>query len=132
MIKKYLPFIIFIPVIASCAYQPANPNRDGYSMIGTEELYNRMQDGDITLINVHIPNEGNIPGTDSEIPFDEIEQHAILLPEDQSEPVYIYCRSDSMGYTASREIVEMGYKEVYNLEGGYVQWIEDGYPFDRK
>jgi rhodanese-related sulfurtransferase len=101
-----------------------------YQTISVSELDSLVETNDIVLINVHIPLEGNIPGTDAEIPFNDIEAYLSALPTDKDEKIIVYCRSGSMGKTASQTLVELGYSDVSNLDGGYLAWIEYGLPFE--
>ena len=44
---------------------------------------------------------------------------------DLDQPVYSYCRSGGRSQTASKLLVELGFKEVYDLKGGYLNWIKN-------
>jgi rhodanese-related sulfurtransferase len=35
-----------------------------------------------------------------------------------------------MSKIAARELVKMGYKNIYNLEGGTINWEKKRYPFE--
>lgn len=37
-------------------------------------------------------------------------------------PTIVYCRTGIRSKAASKRMVEMGYKQVYNLRGGYMAW----------
>jgi rhodanese-related sulfurtransferase len=41
---------------------------------------------------------------------------------DMSKPVYIYCRSGKRSKKSSEKLIEMGFEEIYDLEGGYLAW----------
>ena len=121
-------------LIASCSPNLENITTSSsataeYEMISITELQKFFDSEDFTFINVHIPLEGNIPGTDLEIPYDEIQYYTDQLPEDKNNRIVIYCRSGSMGHEASEKLVEMGYSNVYNLEGGYAAWRNAGFSF---
>lgn len=41
---------------------------------------------------------------------------------DKDKPVYLFCRSGARSQAAAKKLVEMGFKEIYDLEGGYLNW----------
>ena len=41
---------------------------------------------------------------------------------DMSKPVYIYCRSGARSRKAAHKLADMGFKEIYDLQGGYSKW----------
>ena len=51
------------------------------------------------------------------------EEKAITLLK-KDIPVYIYCRSGGRSIIAAEMLAEKGF-EVYNLEGGYLNWKEE-------
>ncbi len=81
---------------------------------------------DVPLINVHIPYERHIDGTEEFIPFDTITESADL-PTDKSAPVAIYCRSGSMSAEAAADLTDAGYTNVIDLEGGMNAWSSTGH-----
>ncbi len=87
-----------------------------------------LEDKNFLLVNAHIPNEGNIPGTDLEIPFDDVENYLDDLPEDNASPIVLYCKGESMSLTAANSLLDLGYSDLTVLTGGYLGWQEAGYP----
>lgn len=132
-LKLILLFIIFTLLLASCAApsKPAVDSSSKYHMISVAEFQTLRESGeDFHFVNVHIPLEGNIPGTDFTVPYNEIEQNLSLFPADKNAKIVLYCRSDNMGHTAARALVDNGYTDVSNLEGGYIEWQAQGLPFE--
>jgi rhodanese-related sulfurtransferase len=101
-----------------------------YFEVTDEKFAEMLKNKDFVLINVHIPYEGNIPGTDLSIPYNEIDQHLAELPAEKDAKIFLYCRSDSMSNTAATTLVGLGYTNVWHLGGGFTDWKAAGYPFE--
>ncbi len=95
---------------------------DGYTKISVPELQTMLENKDFVMINVHIPFEGNLPGTDGSIPYDRIADNIDQLPVDKDAKIVIYCRSGSMSSKAAKDLVELGFTNVYDLQGGFNAW----------
>ncbi|BDG61195.1 rhodanese-like domain-containing protein [Caldinitratiruptor microaerophilus] len=94
------------------------------------ELEARLRSKDFLLVNVHVPYEGRIPGTDLEIPYDQLEQQASRLPQDRSAPIVLYCMSGRMSEIAGQTLIRMGYRNVSHLAGGMLAWNRAGLPLE--
>lgn len=128
----WLPAVILtvlMLLVAACS-QTSTPmssqNADGYIDITVEQLTGMLEDKDFTLVNVHVPYEGEIPQTDSFIPFDEIASHLDELP-DKNAAIVLYCRSGSMSTWAAEALVSLGYTNVLEVDGGMRAWNTTGY-----
>ncbi len=77
------------------------------------------------VINVHIPYEGHIDGTDHFVAFDEIADWD-GLPADLDAPIVLYCRSGNMSGAASQTLADMGYTDITDLDGGMNAWTAAG------
>jgi thioredoxin len=65
--------------------------------------------------NGHIKNSGQL----NYYSFD-FKKKLLLLPKD--EPIYLYCNTGYRSEKAARYLVENGYKSVYNLQHGIMDW----------
>jgi rhodanese-related sulfurtransferase len=86
-------------------------------------------DGGRFAINVHIPNEGSLPGTDLPLPYNEIEQRSTELPADHDTPLAIYCMTGHMSAIAGQTLTGLGYTDIVELRGGMQAWQVVGQPF---
>jgi rhodanese-related sulfurtransferase len=89
-----------------------------YNSITPAVFSEMLENKDFVLIDVHIPEQSHIAGTDKFIPFDEIENNLTKLPQNKNEKIVVYCRSGSMSRAAAYTLAEMGYSNVYDLAGG--------------
>ncbi|MBC8504932.1 MAG: rhodanese-like domain-containing protein [Anaerolineales bacterium] len=142
--KRYLffTFILSAILLAACGGSAAPVGEAGavgemvavdggtYTNISVPELQTMLVEKDFVFVNVHIPFAGDIPNTDLSIPFDQVDANLDQLPEDKDAKIVLYCRSGSMSNTASKTLVEMGYSNVWNLDGGFNAWKAAGLPLE--
>ena len=100
--------------------------KPGYRRLSPQALHDALGHKHFLLINVHIPYQGQIAGTDRFIPFDTISRSS-ALPTDKSAPIVLYCRSGRMSAIAARALVARGYTHVSELSGGFDAWADAGY-----
>ena len=101
-----------------------------YTDVSPAELDTLLGNKDFTLVNVHIPFEGNIAKTDLSIPYDQVAQNLDKLPEKQAS-IVLYCRSGRMSAIAAETLVNLGYTNIFNLAGGMAGWEQAGYAIER-
>ncbi|MCL5108477.1 MAG: rhodanese-like domain-containing protein [Chloroflexi bacterium] len=103
-----------------------------YFEVGPAALAAMLKNKDFLFVNVHVPYEGEIEPTDLFIPYDQISAHLDQLPKDKGAKVFLYCRSGNMSAIAAKELVKLGYSNVWNLAGGMIGWKAAGYPVAEK
>ncbi len=114
---------------------PAPANRvtapgGAYFTIEPRELETMLKTKDFPLVNVHIPYEGEIAGTDSFMVFDQIDSSK--LPKNKKAELVIYCRSGRMSTIAAQTLVKLGYSNVRELRGGFNAWVAAGLKLEQK
>ena len=82
------------------------------------------------LIDVHVPRQGDIPGTDRDIAYTDLDALAAYLGADLDTPAVLYCMSNAMSVAAGRGLVARGYRAIRYLDGGMGAWMAAGYPID--
>jgi phage shock protein E len=102
-----------------------------YTDLSVSGLKSLLEKKEFLLVNVHIPFEGNLPNTDLSIPYDTIGQNLEKLPGDKNAKIVLYCRSGSMSTMAAKELVKLGYTNIFNLDGGMAAWEKAGQPIEK-
>ncbi len=92
------------------------------------ELSELLATTDPIVINVHIPYAGDIPGTDTSIPYDNVDAIEAYLNHDHCADVVLICLSGGMSQSAGNELIKRGYLRVRDLNGGMQAWQAAGYP----
>lgn len=79
------------------------------------------------LVDVRTPEEfeeGHIDGAININVNDEAFKEQISKL-DKSKPVFVYCRSGKRSAAAAAEMSKAGFKQVYDLEGGILNWMKN-------
>jgi len=126
---------LFVALLAGCSSEggkmsTANGNEPAKATAAFERLdpaafAERMKHDGATVINVHIPYEGELDQTDAFIPFDKILGDS-RLPKDKNSEILLYCRSGRMSEEAGNALHNAGYTKLAHLEGGMRGWEAAG------
>jgi NADPH-dependent 2,4-dienoyl-CoA reductase/sulfur reductase-like enzyme/rhodanese-related sulfurtransferase len=71
----------------------------------------------VDVREVHEYERSHIKGAVN-IPLSQIRQRTDELPKDK--PVYLHCRSGQRSYNAALVLSNLGFRDVYNVSGGYM------------
>lgn len=90
----------------------------------TETYQALMNDETIQLVDVRTADEFNAGtiGKAQNIDYLSEDFKAKLTSLNKDEPVYVFCRSGNRSEKARNIMLELGFKEVYDLQGGYNAW----------
>ena len=94
--------------------------------ISPDTLATEMKAKDFTLLNVKTPYIGEISGTDLYIPYTQLAARASELPADKTAKIVVYCRSGNESAIASQTLLDLGYTNIENLDGGMNAWTASG------
>lgn len=124
-----LILVIIVGIGVSTLILNSNKEADTgtYTTISPDELSKMLQNKDFLLVNVHIPYQGEIPGTDLFIPYNKIDENLDKLPDKRAK-IVVYCMSGRMSAIAASRLAELGYTNIMDLEGGMIAWKQQGYP----
>ena len=99
--------------------------------LSPKEFAAQLEDPGAFVVNVHVPDEGGIDGTDDIIAYDRILGDA-RLPAAKGTPILLYCRTGRMSDSAGRALLDAGYARVAHLDGGMDAWERAGFSLARR
>ena len=102
------------------------------TMISLEDAKALFDKGGVIFLDCREPKEfksGHIPGAIN-IPRGLLEFQIEGKIADKNANIVMYCKSGGRGCLACESIGNMGYKNVKNMEGGWMAWSKAGYPVD--
>ena len=131
MIKtmQFIGIFISIAIMGmSCSYAQT----DGVAEdITVKDAYEKIQNGgDFILLDVRTDGEcaqGMLPGA-MQIDYYGSDFMDEVSKLDKDLPLIVYCASGGRSSEAMRKLSKAGFKEVYNVKGGYKKWNADKLP----
>ena len=122
-ILKYI-FSLTFSTIFSCSLI----NNESVNQINSDELIEFIELNDAILVDVRTEDEYNSGYIESSLNIDYFSNEFSVNADklDKSTPIILYCRSGKRSSMSANKISKLGFKEIYNLQGGILEWIEEG------
>ncbi len=110
--------------------QDPGPPPATLGVVSPADLLAELDHKDFLLINVHVPYAGQIPGTDTNLTYLDVDAIAAYIGADLDTKAVVYCMSNYMSGIAGNALVAKGYRAIRYLDGGMGAWKNAGYPFE--
>lgn len=124
-------FLLFIAIL--CCVSSCNTKHE--NILLKPEAYQTSLSGtkDAVIIDVRTPEEFNDGHLKDALNYNIYDSDftAHLSSIDKNKPVYVYCKKGGRSTDAADQLQAMGYKHLYNLEGGYAAWEGRGLPVEK-
>ena len=120
---KYL-FILSFTIFFSCNFIYDK----SINKIDSDELVEFLEINDAILVDVRRDDEYISGHIENSINIDYLSDdfNEIIETLNKNIPIILYCRSGNRSYLSAIKLSQIGFKEIYNLEGGILRWIEIG------
>ncbi len=91
-----------------------------------------MQAGEAILLDVRTKEEYDAETIVGSVllPVQELELNASEIIKDKEQTILVYCRSGNRSKTATNQLLDLGYKNVFDV-GGIIQLRENEYFADK-
>ncbi len=139
MRKKILIAILSLLLVAGLYAQIKNANYfiekalKVIKQVTPQEAKAMIDKGGVIVIDVRTTREykkGTIPGA-LHISRGLLELKVTKAITDPNQKIIVFCAKGGRGALATKTLMEMGYKNVYNLKGGIKAWKAAGFPVGR-
>lgn len=113
-------------------YCKNNVNYDK-KLISVEEMEELAKLEDVQLVDVRTPSEyseGYIANAQN-IDFWNPNFNERIETLDKTKPVVVYCKSGGRSAKCASQLKSVGFKIIYDLEGGFSQWKKKGMPVEK-
>lgn len=102
--------------------------------ISREELESSLDDGQTILVEAlseRAYEDAHLPGAIN-IPLKRIDELAPDRLPDKDAPIVVYCSSPTCRTStlAGAKLLDLGYRNVRDFEGGKQEWAQAGLPFE--
>lgn len=124
--KKILIILFVITIILTGCNSVNNVEKGSetvYKKISAEDAKNIIDSEDVIILDVRTPEEYNGGHIENAVllPVTEIPDKAGEVLPDKDAKILVYCRSGNRSATAAKELINMGYTNVYDF-GGINSW----------
>ena len=119
-----LKYILIFSTIFSCSLI----NNESVNQINSDELIEFIELNDAVLVDVRTEDEYNSGYIENSLNIDYFSNEFSVNADklDKNTPIILYCRSGKRSSMSANKISKLGFKEIYNLQGGILEWIEEG------
>jgi len=110
---------IFFLIFFSCK------NNDNFELLDYKNFKVQIENKNVQLFDVRTPEEfeiGNINGSiNVDFKNDEI-FNTFFKNLNKSDTIYLYCRSGNRSKKSAEKLIDLGFKKIYDLKGGFIEW----------
>lgn len=126
---KHFLLTSLLMVVLSCAQHSQNTN--SLQLVSVSEFSTALNDAKgAQIIDVRTPEEfatGHLENAQNINIYDS-DFAARIGKLDKEKPVFVYCKAGGRSADAAGQMQKMGFKQVYDLKGGFMAWSAAGKP----
>jgi len=122
IVNYFFTFTFFI--FFSCGLDGDTP----INQVNSDELLDFIDINNAVLVDVRTNDEYNSGYIENSLNIDYLSNDFSENVEklDKNIPIVLYCRSGKRSTLSANKLSKLGFKEIYNLQGGILEWIELG------
>lgn len=122
--KTVIILIILMSFIAAI-FGKSKSQSDQIVILNVTSFKEAISQGNVQLVDVRTSLEYKSGHIENAINIDFFKHKTFIKAFeklDKNKAVYLYCRSGNRSQKAARKLIDLGFKKVYDLKGGYKAW----------
>jgi rhodanese-related sulfurtransferase len=122
--KKVIAILASVLLLAGCSTSPSAMD------LSVSEFSSKVTEAGVITLDVRTPgefNEGHIEGA-LLVDFQSGNFENEIASLDKSKTYAVYCRSGNRSGQAVKVMSDAGFTDLYNLDGGVIDWASAGLP----
>jgi rhodanese-related sulfurtransferase len=123
--KKIIAMLASVLLLTGCA-----SGVTGVTNMNVEDFSKKTAESGVVTLDVRTPGEfmtGHIQGAQN-IDFEGGSFESQIESLDKNGTYAVYCRSGNRSGQAVKVMQDAGFKNIYNLDGGVIDWANSGLP----
>jgi len=123
--KKVIAMLASVLLLAGCA-----SGATGVTNMNVEDFSKKTAESGVVILDVRTPGEfmtGHIQDAQN-IDFESGSFESQIESLDKNGTYAVYCRSGNRSGQAVKVMQDAGFKNIYNLNGGVIDWANTGLP----
>ncbi len=122
---NFISLLLLSFLFISCHGQTSNSVNTIDAKLFAEKL---KTNENLQLLDVRTPEEYSVEhiGDAKNVNWNGDDFVAKVNSYDKSKPIFVYCKVGGRSAQAANKLAELGFKEIYNLDGGIMKWKAQG------
>ena len=103
-------------------------------VVSPEEMQTLLQLDNVQLVDVRTSKEHNSGyiALAQNIDFMSPTFDKDILTLDKEKPVMLYCQKGGRSAKCAEKMIDLGFKKIYDMQGGFSKWEHEGLPYKKK
>ncbi|AUC77576.1 MULTISPECIES: rhodanese-like domain-containing protein [unclassified Olleya] len=130
MKKITIVLSLILAVVFSCSEQAVGEIKT----VSPEEMQTLLQLDNVQLVDVRTAkeHEAGYIAMSQNIDFMSPTFDKDIQTLDKEKPVMLYCQKGGRSAKCAEKMIDLGFKKIYDMKGGFSKWEHEGLPYRKK
>jgi rhodanese-related sulfurtransferase len=124
--------LLILSTFFTACSQTAKPSQGKVALVSPTEFSQKLESMKETriLLDVRTPGEYKKGHLENALPIDIFRDDfaEVIKTLDSTKPIFVYCAAGGRSEEASEMLLKLGFKTIYDLDGGITAWRKQNLP----